>query len=166
MQFLGKSGYFVCWRPPRSWRPLLRGILYPPLLSTLKNSNINPDYLIITSNNTILFLHKCFSYLRMFYNIITPRKRSLRRLCFYTCLSFCPQRGGLPRCMLGYHPPQSRPLPPDQTHTPWEQTPPWTRHPPGSRHIPPEQCMLGDTVNERVVCILLECNLVSDTLPL
>ena len=26
--------------------------------------------------------------------IITVRKRSLRRLCFYTCLSFCPQGGG------------------------------------------------------------------------
>ena len=26
--------------------------------------------------------------------LITARKRSLRRLCFYTCLSFCPQGGG------------------------------------------------------------------------
>ena len=32
MQFWGKSGKFVCWRPLRGWRPLLRGILYPPLL--------------------------------------------------------------------------------------------------------------------------------------
>ena len=31
--------------------------------------------------------------------------------------------------------------------------------PPGSRY-PPEQCMQGYTVNKRVVCILLECNLV------
>ena len=29
-----------------------------------------------------------------FMDIITARKRSLRRLCFYTCLSFCPQEGG------------------------------------------------------------------------
>ena len=28
--------------------------------------------------------------------LITARKRSLRRLCFYTCLSFCPQVGGYP----------------------------------------------------------------------
>ena len=28
------------------------------------------------------------------YIIITTRKQSLRRLCFYTCLSFCPQGGG------------------------------------------------------------------------
>ena len=26
--------------------------------------------------------------------IFTARKRSLRRLCFYTCLSFCPRGGG------------------------------------------------------------------------
>ena len=45
--------------------------------------------------------------------------------------------GGLPQCMLGYHPP------PDQAGT-----------------SPPEQSILGDTVNERAVCILLECNLV------
>ena len=49
----------------------------------------------------------------------TARKRSLRRLCFYTCLSFCPQ-GGLPHCMLGYH-------------TPWQGDPlarraPWHGH--------------------------------------
>ena len=39
----------------------------------------------------------------------TACKRSLRRLCFYTCLSFCSQVGGcLPQCMLGYTPPGSR----------------------------------------------------------
>ena len=44
------------------------------------------------------------------------------------------------------------------------QTPPGTRHPlgdqtpPRTRH-PPAQCILGDTVNKRAVCILLECNL-------
>ena len=48
----------------------------------------------------------------------------------------------------------------------WDTTP-QTRHPPRagtvpwSRH-PAVQCMLGDTVNKRVVCILLECNLVYD----
>ena len=57
--------------------------------------------------------------------------------------------------------------------TPWEQTPPpRTRHPlgadtppgpgnpPATRHSP-AQCMLSYTVNERAVCILLECNLVN-----
>ena len=37
----------------------------------------------------------------------TARKRSLRRLCFYTCLSVILFTGGgcLPQCMLGYTPP-------------------------------------------------------------
>ena len=38
---------------------------------------------------TIAF--KCL-YFSIYY-FITARKRSLRRLCFYTCLSFCPQGG-------------------------------------------------------------------------
>ena len=47
-----------------------------------------------------------------------------------------------------------------------DTTPLWSR-PPRTRHHPhgpgtttPVQCMLGDTVNKRAVCILLECNLV------
>ena len=60
--------------------------------------------------------------------------------------------GGLPQCMLGYHPtPRTR-----------DQVPPPRSRPPGSRHTPPPaQSMLGDTVNARAVRILLECNLVS-----
>ena len=42
---------------------------------------------------------------------LLPSATKLRRLCFYTCLSFCPHGGGLPRCMLG-SPPGSRPPPP------------------------------------------------------
>ena len=39
---------------------------------------------------------------RIFLKIIfTARKRSLRRLCFYPCLSFCSQGGGV--CMAGSH---------------------------------------------------------------
>ena len=33
MQFLGKFGKIVCWRPLESWRPLLGEILDPPLFS-------------------------------------------------------------------------------------------------------------------------------------
>ena len=62
--------------------------------------------------------------------------------------------GGLPQCMLGYHP-LLRTRHPPVADTPPEQAPPA----PGSRH-PPVQCMLGDTANKRAVCILLECNLV------
>ena len=69
------------------------------------------------------------------YTIITARKRSLGQGNIFSsmCQEICSR--GLPQCMLGYHPPQSR--------------------------HPPAQCMLGDTVNKRAVCILLECNLVS-----
>ena len=51
-------------------------------------------------------------YYRVMVNLIsifTVRKRSLRRLCFYTCLSFCSQGGSLPQCILGYHPPEQTP---------------------------------------------------------
>ena len=53
---------------------------------------------------------------------------------------------GLPQCMLGYPPP----------HGPG--TPPLAKRHPLARQNPPAQCMLGDTVNKRAVCILLECN--------
>ena len=62
-----------------------------------------------------------------------------------------------------WRPPRSRS---PRTRHPWSR-PPRTRHPSPSRHpLPPEQCMLGDTVNKRAVCILLECNLVSDVFSL
>ena len=49
---------------------------------------------------------------------------------------------------------------PLETAPPQEQTPLPSRHPLGAG-TPPEQSMLGDTVNARVVRILLACNLVS-----
>ena len=64
------------------------------------------------------------------------------------------------------HPPRSRPS--------QEQVLPRSRHPPRNKHPlgagtppgadPPAQCMEGDTVNKRAVCILLECNLVFSNL--
>ena len=48
--------------------------------------------------------------------------------------------------------------PPEQTPSPRDQVPPWEQTPP--RPGTPPQCMLGDMVNKRAVCILLECNLV------
>ena len=73
--------------------------------------------------------------------------------------------GGLPQCMLGYHPPPPTPGP---GRHPLDQVPPGTRHPqdqtppdPQDQASPLEQSILGDTVNERAVCILLECNLVT-----
>ena len=93
------------------------------------------------------------------------RKRSLGQGNIFSsvCQEFCSQEGGLPQCMLEYHtradiPPPGSIHPPGTRHplgadTLQEQTPPGTRH-------PPAQCMPGDTVNKRAMCILLECNLV------
>ena len=128
---------------------------------------------------------------------ITARKRSLRRLCFYTCLSFILFTGG--EYLTRYTPPEQTPpgtrSTPQSRHPPWdqvsppsrhplgpgtppEQTPPWEQvHPPGAdtprtrytplgpgvhprEQTPPDQSMLGYTVNVRAVRILLECNLV------
>ena len=112
--------------------------------------------------------------------IITARKRSLRRLCFYTCLSFILFTVGEYLTRYPPHqvhtPPQTRYTPGPGTHPP-EQTPPDQVHYPGTRYPrprytppradtprdqvhPPEQSILGDTVNVRAVHILLERNLV------
>ena len=72
-------------------------------------------------------------YLAHYLFINTACKRSLRRLCFHSCLSV--HRGDLPHCMLGYtpqaDPPGQSPL--GLTHPP-AQTPPWA-------DTPPAQCM-------------------------
>ena len=96
--------------------------------------------------------------------LITTRKRSLRRLCFYICLSvflFMEEAGtwaGTPQYQV--HPLQDQVHPPGR-YTPWGQVPPDTRYPPF-----PGQCMLGDTGNKRAVRILLECIIVSNNSPL
>ena len=67
--------------------------------------------------------------------LITARKRSLRRLCFYTCLSFCSQGGEY----LGRYPPGQvhpqtgtpRQVHPPGRYTPQAGTPPRQVHPPG-----------------------------------
>ena len=74
--------------------------------------------------------------------------------------------GGLPQCMLGYCPPPRGPdkHPPSgpSRHPPGLGTPLTRQAPPPrrGRYPPPEQSVLGDTVNERAV---LECNLVQFT---
>ena len=76
--------------------------------------------------------------------------------------------GGLPQCMLGYHPPEGGippgrrhpPPPPPGTMHPWDHASPLglctprTMHPPGPCPTPRHM------VNERPVRILLECILV------
>ena len=109
----------------------------------------------------------------MNFFLFTARKRSLRRLCFYTCLSVILFTGGeVPGQVhppgrytpLGRYTPPRAGTPPDR-YPPWAGTLPWQAHPQGRYtpwqiHQPPEQCMLGDTGNKRAVRILLECILV------
>ena len=79
-----------------------------------------------------------------------PQTKFAKVMFLHVSVSHSVHRGGLPQCMLGYHPPRTRP-------------PPQSRHPqsrPPQEQTPPAQCILGDTVNKRTVCILLKCNLV------
>ena len=106
-----------------------------------------------------------YSYVQAAF--LLPSTMKLRRLCFYTCVSV--HRGGLPQCMLGYHP-----LPGAGTTLPWSRHPPvagtaQSRHPPEQAHLPPEQAPPLEQAPPttpsrrllfRTVRILLECILV------
>ena len=61
--------------------------------------------------------------------------------------------GGLPQCMLGYHPSPGKHTPPP---SPFREA----CTPPPEAGTPPPGSRLWHTVNERQVCILLECILV------
>ena len=67
-----------------------------------------------------LVLHRwyAFNWKHFLFDIITARKQSLWRLCFYTCLSFCSQGVSAP-VHAGIHiPPWTRGIhPPDQRQT-------------------------------------------------
>ena len=80
--------------------------------------------------------------------LVTARKRSLGQGNIFTLVCHSVHWGGLPQCMLGYHPPDQahplRPGTPPRPGTPLDQAP------------PPAQSMLGDTVNARAVRILQE----------
>ena len=81
-------------------------------------------------------------------HLFTARNEVGASLCFYMCLWFCSQGGGLPNCMLGYTdppgpeagtPPPPRADPPG-ADTPQEQIPPgsrppWDQAPPSAVHV-------------------------------
>ena len=94
-------------------------------------------------------------YQRRGQDFFTARKRSLRRLCFYTCL--CVHKGG---AVPGQVPPGR--YTPRQVHpragTPTNRYLPWAGTPSG-RYLP-RHSTCWDMVNKRVVRIPLECILV------
>ena len=74
-------------------------------------------------------------------SVITARKRSLRRLCFYTCPSFCPQGGGgipgqVPPPRTRYTPRPGTPPPPRTPGTRYTPSP-RNRYTPRTRYTPP-----------------------------
>ena len=114
-------------------------------------------FLNVTLRNINAFDCYCF--------LVTARKRSFGQGNIFSrvCQEFCSQGGGgLPQLMLGYHPRPgtAQADTPPQADTPWNKLPPPPNRPSRANPTPPEQCMLGDTVNKRAVCVLLECNLV------
>ena len=113
---------------------------------------------------------------------ITARKRSLRRLCFYRCLSFILFTGGgvgIPACngptvykqvpprtrytptgTRQVHPPRTR-YTPGTTPLLWDQVHPPGTTPPRPGTPPPRRSRVRHTVNARALRILLECILVT-----
>ena len=87
------------------------------------------------------------SHLETATQIFTTRKRSLRRLCFYTCLSVILFTGGgeyLGRYAGTYPPGPGTPLgpgtPPGTRYTPWDQVhPAGPGTPAGTRYTPRDQ---------------------------
>ena len=56
MQFWGKFGKIVCWRPLGSWRPLLGEILGPPLVINRYKSGANMVQFVFFANNANLII--------------------------------------------------------------------------------------------------------------
>ena len=127
-------------------------------------------YCITTASTKLAFSGKvnlakslCLKYYHRNGTFITGRNEVVAKVIFlhlFVILS----TGGLPQCMLGYHPPRSRHTHPSPgSRPPWEQTPSRSRHPPEqtpleqtplppwSRHHPPEQTPPpgGDTPPEQ-----------------
>ena len=94
-----------------------------------------------------LVMLSCYYSYPTYMSIFTARKRSLRRLCFYTCLSFILFTGGvgIPACNGPTPPPEWRtttPPNPPQMETPRmeKQPPPQMENPPpdGEPPTPPD----------------------------
>ena len=106
----------------------------------------NPD------NFQVFFI--CFKVTFSFYR---PQRSWGKAIFSEACVknSVHRPRGGIPACLAGNPPPEAD-TPPGAAPFPQEQT-----AAPRNRHPPPCAVHAEDTVNKRVVRILLECNLVS-----
>ena len=174
--------------PRRGARPWHSRSLVPPVnnictsLPTVREGNVYTG----VCHSVYYRHHGCYNAVSMHPTgmLLLPPANKVWEDYVFTCVcqSFCSQ-GGLPGQV---HPPSPRPCtPPQQVHSlppPWQVPPdrytPVQVHPQGrytpqagthtpskytplGRYTPPEQWMLGDTGNKRVVCILLEYILVN-----
>ena len=88
-------------------------------------------WILCLSWKTRMITSQVLSLVFLCYFIFTARKRSLRRLCFYTCLSVILFTGGMSASVHdGIN------TPPGSRH-PWEADSPWEADPPANRHHPP-----------------------------
>ena len=142
------------------------------LIGLINPDDYSPDDLLFSYRVMFpwqFYVARICQVLRVYQGLIfTARKRSLRRLCFYTCLSFCPQGGW-------YSPPppwQAHPHPcrcPRQAHphppagTPPAGTPPGShtpsRHPPGMHSCVNKTLRLGPQYISIYACQIKSVNL-------
>ena len=126
------------------------------------DANVPDGMAVVTAASRQYLALSYWSVKILVCELITARKRSLGQGNIFSsvCQEFCSQ-GGLPQCMLGYHPPPEPGTSPLRTKHPLRGADTPSRHPPGPgtprADTPPAQCMLGDTVNKRAVCILKLC---------
>ena len=88
------------------------------------------DYLAnlhVVSQSSFPVIHRVGNF-----DIFTGRNEVVSKVIFLHLFVILFTGGCLPQCMLGYHPPEQTPPPPQSRH-------PWSRHP-QSRH-PPEQTL-------------------------
>ena len=85
----------VVFNVTRNGNPVVPVFVISTFPNMLLSLCIHRTFLLTSESNLVYFTRE---------QLITARKQSLRRLCFYTCLSFCSRGGGrcLPQCMLGY----------------------------------------------------------------
>ena len=115
--------------------------IVPPLLLTLD---------VFTAKACLVFLHTCI--------LLPPANKVWGKVIFFAPVCHSVHRRVCLGARWDTHPHSGSRYPPGSRHPPWEQTAPREETP--WEQTPLAQCMLGDTVNKRVVCILLECNLV------
>ena len=94
---------------------------------------------------------------KVIFSVVCVKNSVHRGVCLSACWDTTPPWQG--RTPLARRPPLARQIPPGKADPPWQGDSPGKGRPPWQGR-PPAQCMLGDTVNKRAVCILLECNLV------